>query len=133
MEQQTSRTEQGGLLSGLSSLGRNMFGLMMSRVELAALELAEIRIHLLKLAVLAALGVIVAWFAIGYWTALIVYLSWPTLGWKILLIIALVATAITVGILFYMLSLLKLGKLSMPATMEELRKDRDALLKEDTE
>jgi hypothetical protein len=31
------------------------------------------------------------------------------------------------------LSLLKQGKLSMPATMEELRKDRDALLKEEAE
>lgn len=131
MEQRTSGTE--GLLSGLSSLVRNMFGLMMSRVELAALELAEIRIHLLKLAALAALGVIVAWFAVGYWTALIVYLSWPALGWKILLIVALVMTIVAGGILFYILSILKQGKLSMPATMEELRKDRDALLTEESE
>lgn len=126
MEQQTSHNE--GLISGLGSLARNMFGLMMSRIELAALELAEIRTNLLKLAVLFALGVIAAWFAVGYWTALIVYLSWPTLGWKILLIIAIVATAVAVGMLFYLQSLLKQGKLSMPATMEELRNDHDALL-----
>jgi uncharacterized membrane protein YqjE len=127
MEQQTSHNEH-GLIGGLAGLARNMFGLMMSRIELAALELAEIRANVLKLAVLFALGVIAAWFAIGYWTALIVYLSWPTLGWKILLIIAIVATLIAVGMLFYVQSLLKQGKLSMPATMEELRNDQDALL-----
>lgn len=127
MEQQ-NRSSQEGLISGLASLGRNMFGLMMSRIELAALELAEIRVNVLKLAVLFALGVIAAWFAVAYWTALIVYLSWPSLGWKILLIIAVIATAAAVGVLFYVQSLLKQGKLSMPATMEELRKDHDALL-----
>ncbi len=125
MEQQT-RNEQ-SLIGGLGSLARNMFGLMMSRIELAAFELAEIRTNVLKLAVLFALGIIAAWFAVGYWTALIVYLSWPTLGWKILLIIAIVATAVAVGTLFYVQSLLKQGKLSMPATMEELRNDHDAL------
>lgn len=130
MEQQSSRSsaQEQSLASGLISLARNMFGLMLSRVELAAFELAEIRTNLLKLAVLFALGVIAAWFAVGYWTALIVYLSWPSLGWKILLIIAIVATAAAVGVLFYLQSLLRQGKLSMPATMEELRNDHDALL-----
>lgn len=130
MEQQSSRSsaQEQSLTSGLISLARNMFGLMISRIELAAFELAEIRTNLLKLAVLFALGVIAAWFAVGYWTALIVYLSWPSLGWKILLIIAVVATVAAVGILFYLQSLLRQGKLSMPATMEELRNDHDALL-----
>ncbi|HEY6774752.1 MAG TPA: phage holin family protein [Oxalicibacterium sp.] len=127
MEQQNPRSSQEGLISGLASLWRNMFGLIVSRVELAALELAEIRTNVLKLAVLFMLGVIAAWFAVAYWTALIVYLSWPSLGWKILLIIAVVATAVAVGMLFYLQSLLRQGKLSMPATMEELRKDHDAL------
>lgn len=130
MEQQTSRSsaQEQSLTSGLISLARNMFGLMLSRVELAAFELAEIRTNLLKLAVLFALGVIAAWFAVAYWTALIVYLSWPSLGWKILLIIAIVATTAAVGVLFHLQSLLRQGKLSMPATMEELRNDHDALL-----
>lgn len=128
MEQQTSRSSHEGLISGLASLGRNMFGLMMSRIELAALELAEIRVNVLKLAVLFVLGVIAAWFAVAYWTVLIVYLSWPSLGWKILLIIAVVATVVAAGMLLYVQSLLRQGKLSMPATMEELRKDHDALL-----
>lgn len=128
MEQQNPRSSQEGLIGGLASLWRNMFGLIVSRVELAALEMAEVRANVLKLAVLFVLGIIAAWFAVAYWTVLIVYLSWPALGWKILLIIAVIATAVAVGMLLYVRSLLRQGKLSMPATMEELRKDHDALL-----
>lgn len=130
MEQPSSRPQdtRPGLIGGIVGLAKNSFGLLMSRIELAALELAEVRTHLLQLVVLFALGVIVAFFAIGYWTVLIAYLSWPTLGWKILLILAIVCTVIAAGILFYIQSLLRQGKLSMPATMQELRNDHDALL-----
>jgi uncharacterized membrane protein YqjE len=130
MEQQSSRPSEirPGLIGGAVSLAKNMVGLLMSRIELAALELAEVRANALKLAALFALGVIVTWFAIAYWSALIIYLSWPVLGWKILLILALACTVIAVGILFYIQSLLRQGKLSMPATMAELRNDHDALL-----
>jgi len=125
MEPQSARP---GLIGGLADLARNMFGLLTSRIELAAVELAEIRTNLLKMAVLFALGVIIAFFAIGYWTALVVYLSWDALGWKILLILAALCTVIAVGILFYIQGLIQRGGLSMPATMQELRNDQDALL-----
>jgi uncharacterized membrane protein YqjE len=130
MEQQTPRSSdfRPGLVSGAVNLAKNMFGLFMSRIELAALELAEVRANALKLVALFVLGAIVAWFAIAYWSALIVYLSWPVLGWKILLILAIIFTAVAVGILLYVQSLLREGKLSMPATMAELRNDHDALL-----
>jgi uncharacterized membrane protein YqjE len=130
MEQQTPRSSdfRPGLVSGAVNLAKNMFGLFMSRIELAALELAEVRANALKLVALFVLGAIVAWFALAYWSALIVYLSWPTLGWKILLILAIIFTAVAVGILLYVQSLLREGKLSMPATMAELRNDHDALL-----
>lgn len=130
MEQPSSSSPhvRSGLISGVADLAKNAFGLLMSRIELAALELAEVRAHALKLAALFALGVIAVFFAVGYWTVLIAYLSWPTLGWKILLILAIVCTVIAVGIAFYIQSLIQQGKLSMPATMEELRNDHDALL-----
>ncbi|MBF8177918.1 phage holin family protein [Herminiimonas contaminans] len=130
MEQQTPRSSdfRPGLVSGAVNLAKNMFGLFMSRIELAALELAEVRANALKLVALFVLGAIVAWFALAYWSALIVYLSWPALGWKILLILAIIFTAVAVGILLYVQSLLREGKLSMPATMAELRNDHDALL-----
>lgn len=127
MEQPSPRGDRSGLLGSVAELARNSFGLLMSRIELAALELAEVRANALKLAVLFALGTIIALFAIGYWTVLIAYLSWPVLGWKILLILAIACTVIAIGIFFYLKSLIRQGKLSMPATMEELRNDHDAL------
>jgi uncharacterized membrane protein YqjE len=117
-----------GLIAGLSGVVRNLFGLLLSRVELAALEMSAVRTQLLKLLLVAALGIFMALFAILYWTGLVVYLSWDTLGWKILLIMALGFTVATAAIVVYIKSLLGDGKLSLPATLAELARDRDALL-----
>jgi uncharacterized membrane protein YqjE len=117
-----------GLLAGLSSIVRNAFGLFFNRIELAALELAEVRTTVMKLSVVFALVVIAAWFALAYWSVLVVVLTWDSLGWKILLIMALFFTLAIVGLLMYVRSALQQEKLSLRETMNELRKDRDALL-----
>lgn len=109
-------------------MAKNFFALLVNRIELASVELAEVRTNLLKLMVVAIAAVISACFALAFWTGLLVYLSWDALGWKILLIVAAVFTVIAVGIALYAQSMLKQGRLSMPATLAELRNDRDALL-----
>jgi uncharacterized membrane protein YqjE len=130
--QQTDSTDytdaSPGLIAGLAGIAKNMFGLVVSRIELAALEVGEIRGNLLKLVLISTLGIVAVWFAVAYWTALVVVLAWETWGWKILLLIAAVFTLAAVGIFLYAKSLLSQDKLSMPATLAELRKDRDALL-----
>lgn len=120
-----------GLIAGAIGIARNGFGLLVSRIELAALELTEVRTHLIKLVLVAALGAVAAWFAIAYWTAMIVVLSWQSLGWKILLILAAIFTMLTGGIFWYARSMLRQGKLSMPDTLAELRSDRDKLMQSD--
>lgn len=117
-----------GLLGGLSGLAKNLFGLLMSRVELAAVELAEVRNHLIELIALFAGAALAAWFAIAFGTATIVAAAWEALGWKILLIMFLVFAVITAGLVFKGLSMLKQGKLAFPETMNELKNDRDMLL-----
>lgn len=117
-----------GVIAGVVGLARNGFGLLVSRIELAALELAEVRVNLFKILLVIALGMVTAWFAIAYWTVLIVMLSWPSMGWKILLILAAVFTLLTVGVFLYAQAIIRQGKLSMPATMAELRSDRDHLM-----
>jgi uncharacterized membrane protein YqjE len=102
--------------------------LLLNRIELAALELAEVRASLLRLALVFAVGLFAGLFAIGYWSALLVYLAWDTLGWKILFILAAGFTAIAIGVLVYARRVIAEGKLSMPITMNELRNDHDALL-----
>jgi uncharacterized membrane protein YqjE len=117
-----------GLIAGVGDLVRNLYGLLSSRLELAAVELAQIRNNVLKMAALSALAIVLGFFAIGFWLGLLVYLSWNALGWKILLILAVLCTAVVLAIVVYVVALIRNGGLAMPATMEELRNDQDALL-----
>jgi uncharacterized membrane protein YqjE len=128
MEQKQAGKSDTHLVAGLIGIVKNMFGLFLSRVELAALELSEVRATLLKLALVFAVGLLAAWFALAYWSVLLVYLAWDALGWKILFIVATGFTLVTVAVLLYARSVVAQGKLSLPATMNELRNDRDALL-----
>lgn len=120
--------ERPGFIAGLGNLAKNVFALLVSRIELAALELGEVRDNLVKLLFVGALGIVAILFALGCWTALVVVLAWESMGWKILLLVAAVYTLIAIGILAYARSMLRDDKLSMPATLAELRNDRDALL-----
>lgn len=117
-----------GLISGLADMSKNLFALLVSRIELAAVELGEVRSNLLKLLLISAFGLVAAWFALVFWSGLLVFLTWDYLGWKILLIIAAVFTVMAAGLFLQVRSMLKAGRLSMPDTLAELRNDRDAIL-----
>jgi uncharacterized membrane protein YqjE len=117
-----------GLMAGVTGLAKNIFGLVVSRVELAALELSEVRNHVMALLAVFALAVICSWFAIAYGTAIVVALAWESMGWKILLVLFLVFVAATLALGFKARAMLKEGKLAFPETMNELKNDRDMLL-----
>lgn len=117
-----------GLMGGISGLAKNFFGLVVSRVELAALELSEVRNHVIELVAIFAMAALATWFALAYGTAMIVALAWDAMGWKILLVMFVVFLAITAILVGKGLSMLKQGKLAFPATMKELKNDREMLL-----
>jgi uncharacterized membrane protein YqjE len=117
-----------GLMGGITGLAKNLFGLLVSRVELAAIELTDVRNHVIELIALFAGAALATWFALAYGTVTIVALAWDAMGWKILLVMFLVFLAIAAALVFKGLSMLKQGKLSFPATMKELQHDRDMLL-----
>ena len=117
-----------GLMGGISGLAKNLFGLIVARVELAALEMSEVRNHVIELLALFAGAVLATWFALAYGTAMIVALAWDAMGWKILLVLFLVFLIITAVLVMKGMAMLKQGKLAFPETMNELRHDRDALL-----
>lgn len=117
-----------GLIAGTAALIKNSIGLLLSRVELAAIELGELRDNLTRLMIIAALGIAILLFALGSWTALIVVLAWDALGWKILFLVAMLYSAGAIALLAYARGMIKRKVLALPATMAELRKDRDALL-----
>lgn len=106
---------------------KNAFGLAFNRLELASLEFGEARNHFLKLLLVAAVGIFGGMFAVAWWSVLVVYLSWDSLGWKILLLMALGFSLLTFVIYRKVQHMLADDKLDMPLTMNELRHDRDAL------
>ena len=117
-----------GLMGGITGLAKNLFGLVVSRVELAALELSEVRNHVIELVAIFAVAVLSIWFAVAYGTAMVVALAWDAMGWKILLIMFVIFLLVTAVLVAKGLSMLKQNKLALPATMKELKNDRDMLL-----
>jgi uncharacterized membrane protein YqjE len=117
-----------GLMGALSGLAKNLAGLLVSRVELAAVELSEVRNHALELVAIFAGAALAIWFALAYGTATIVALAWESMGWKILLVMFIVFAVITAILVFKGLAMLKQGKLTLAETMKELKQDRDMLL-----
>ncbi|MEJ7806649.1 MAG: phage holin family protein [Telluria sp.] len=115
-------------MGGLTGLAKNIFGLLVARVELAAIELSEVRNHVMALLAVFALAVICCWFAVAYGTAMIVALAWEAMGWKILLVLFGVFVAATVLLGLKARAMLKEGKLAFPETMSELKNDREMLL-----
>ncbi|MFL9924159.1 phage holin family protein [Herbaspirillum lusitanum] len=117
-----------GLVAGLLGIAKNLLGLIISRIELASLEMSEIGVNVIRFLVIFMLGAIALWFAVAFWSVLVVFLAWEAWGWKILLAFGLFFTLATLGLAWYARYILTEGKLSLRTTMTELRKDRDALL-----
>ena len=128
MEKNDTVVHNPGLMGGISSLGKSVFGLLVSRVELAALELSEVRNHVIELVAVFAVAVLSIWFAVAYGTAMVGALAWDAMGWKILLIMFVIFLLVTAVLVAKGLSMLKQNKLALPATMKELKNDRDMLL-----
>ncbi|WP_426342266.1 phage holin family protein [Pseudoduganella sp. S-14] len=117
-----------GLIASLAGLAKNSLHLLLSRLELAALELTEVRDTLLQLSIVFAVALLAAWFAIAFGTATLIYLCWEAMGWKILLVLAIAFAVLAIGLLLWGRSLVRQGKLGLSATMAELKSDRDMLL-----
>ncbi|WP_371867717.1 phage holin family protein [Duganella guangzhouensis] len=117
-----------GLIASLGLVTRNAIALLLNRLELAALELAEVRNHLLQLVVVFTLAVLLGGFALIYASITIAYLGWLHIGWVILPIITGVFLLLAIVLILYARSMLRSGKLSLPATMAELKSDRDMLV-----
>lgn len=128
MNKSASSHQGPGLIASIAGLAKNAVGLMLSRLELASIELSEVRNHLLQLVVIFALALVAGLFAIAYASVLVVFLAWDSLGWKILLIMTGVFVLLAIGLVVYARAMLRQGKLSMPATMAELKADRDMLM-----
>ncbi len=117
-----------GLIASVAGLAKNSLHLLLSRLELAALELTEVRDTVLQLSIVFAVALLAAWFAIAFGTATLIYLCWEAMGWKILLVLAIAFAVVAIGLVLWGRSLVRQGKLGLSATMAELKSDRDMLL-----
>ncbi|KAB8042849.1 phage holin family protein [Janthinobacterium aquaticum] len=128
MDKSASSHQGPGLIASIAGLAKNAVGLVLSRLELASIELSEVRNHLVQLVVMFALAMVAGLFAIAYASVTVVFLAWDSLGWKILLIMTGVFALLALGLVLYARAMLRQGKLSLPATMAELKADRDMLM-----
>ncbi len=124
---QSAASAPQGLLADLRSFAGNALGLFFARAGLAALELGEARDALIRMLLLSACGLLLAGFALVLWTALLIYLAWNSMGWTVLLLLALLYTVVAGLFLRSARRIFDQGKLGLPATMAELRADREAL------
>lgn len=116
-----------GLRASLVALARNASGLLLCRLELLGLELAGFTHQLLQLLLLGALAVLCVACSLGLLLTLLIYLAWPSLGWLILPLLALLFLVLAAGLLFWVQRLLRSEPLSLPLTLAELRQDRAQL------
>jgi uncharacterized membrane protein YqjE len=128
METTTASVTAPGLIGGITGLAKHVFGLLLSRLELAALELSELRNHVLELLAVFVLAAICCLFGLAYVTLTIVALTWAALGWKILAIMGGVFIVATLVLVMKGKAMLRQGRLAFPETMNELKNDRDMLL-----
>ncbi len=124
----TRSTTRGPLVASLSGVLKNGAGLLLARLELAALELSDARRHALALLGVCALALLAIAFAVGFGAALVVVLSWEALGWKILLILLLLFAVLAALLVRKANAMLAQDKLALPATMQAFQTDREMLL-----
>lgn len=117
-----------GLVAGLLGIAKNLLGLIINRIELASVEMSQIGDNALRFLLLFLTAAIALWFSVAFLSALVVVLAWEAWGWKILAALGVFFAVTAVAVAWYARSLLRQGIFSLPATMAELRKDRDALL-----
>jgi uncharacterized membrane protein YqjE len=117
-----------GLIASLGAVLRGGAALLITRLELAALELSEVRNHLIQLVVVFSLAAMAGFFALAYATVTIAWLAWDALGWTILPLLTGLFAAAAIVLVLYARALIRSGKLSLPATLAELKADRDTLL-----
>ena len=122
-----SQTAPAGLIPGLSAFLRSAWQLLGSRAALAVLELADARDALLSVLLLGAGAFFIAGLALLCLTAMIVALSWDSLGWRILLILTLIYAALAALLVLRLRRIFAEGRLGLPLTLAELKKDGDAL------
>ena len=120
----SARPPDGGLISNVMTVIESVLGLIGVRFSMAIMEFADARDALLRVLLLGAFALLVAAFALLSISGMIVVLAWDTLGWRVFLILFIGYLLITIVLLWRAHSIIASGKIGLPVTLAELKKDR---------
>jgi uncharacterized membrane protein YqjE len=115
-------------LDALRRLSASSLALLLSRAEFASLELAQARAQLAGWFGLALAAAVLALLALMAASALLVVVLWSTLAWITLLLLAVAYAIGAVLVLRHLQREIRAAPPLLAQTLEELSKDRDALL-----
>jgi len=97
---------------------------------MATVELADARDAFLQVLLLGAFALLASAFALLSISGIIVVLAWEALGWHILMILFLTYLLLAMILLWRARGIIASGKIGLPVTLAELKKDRGALFGE---
>lgn len=121
------RADKPGVTDQVRLLLASLAGLIRARSSLAVLELADARDALLRVLFMGAAALLLGGFALACLSALLVAVCWEALGWRILLILFVMYAGLALALLQQARQIVDSGRVGLPATLEELSKDRAAL------
>jgi uncharacterized membrane protein YqjE len=115
------------VFSSAAALAASLGALLGTRASYALLELGDARDALLRVLLFGAAALGAAALALVGLSALLVAVFWEALGWRILLILSLAYGVLAWLLLQRARRILAEGRVGLPVTLAELRKDREAL------
>jgi uncharacterized membrane protein YqjE len=124
------RPPNDGLASNAMTFIKSVLKLAGVRFSMATVEFADARDAFLRVLLLGVFALLALGFALLSISGVIVVLAWEALGWRILMILFFVYLLLTMILLWRARGIIASGKIGLPVTLTEMKKDRAALFGE---
>lgn len=124
------RPPNDGLASNAMTVIKSVLKLAGVRFSMATVEFADARDAFLRVLLLGVFALLALGFAFLSVSGVIVVLAWEALGWRILMILFFAYLLLTMILLWRARGIIASGKIGLPVTLTEMKKDRAALFGE---
>ena len=124
------RPPHGGLASNAAAILDGVQKLLGVRFSMAIMEFADARAAFFQVLLLGAGALLASTFALLIISGMIVVLAWEALGWRIFLILFFAYLLLTIYLLWIVRNIIASGKIGLPLTLAELKKDRVVIFDE---
>ena len=121
------RPPHGGLASNAAAILDGVLKLLGVRFSMAIMEFADARAAFFQVLLLGVGALFASIFALLSISGMIVVLAWEALGWRIFLILFFAYLLLTISLLWRVCNVIASGKIGLPLTLAELKKDRAVL------